>query len=90
VARERSGWSNADHQRVLRALRHSGLSVRLRRLSVDAIVESMRVDKKRFNGSLRFVLPVRLGEVRTGVEIPHAAVREALDTLQTRPVRGTW
>jgi hypothetical protein len=29
----------------------------------------MQVDKKRAGGSVRFALPVRVGEVRVGIEI---------------------
>jgi shikimate kinase/3-dehydroquinate synthase len=33
------------------------------------ILEAMQVDKKRSRGRVRFALPVRIGEVKTGVEI---------------------
>ncbi len=29
----------------------------------------MRVDKKKHSGKVRFSLPIRVGEVRTGIEI---------------------
>jgi 3-dehydroquinate synthase len=38
-------------------------------LDWEAIQAAMRVDKKRSSGSLRFVLPLRVGEVHTGVEV---------------------
>jgi 3-dehydroquinate synthase len=38
------------------------------------IVRSMGVDKKRLMGRIRFVLPVRIGEVRTGVVVDDPAV----------------
>ena len=90
LARERTGWSYADHRRVLKALRAAGLRVAMTRLSIDSVLEAMRVDKKRLDGMLRFVLPVRLGEVRPGIVAPESAVREAIATLATRPVRGAW
>lgn len=90
LARDRTGWSQFEHQRVLAALRRSGLKLRSRRLPIDDIVAAMRLDKKRHNGVRKFVLPVRLGEVRTGVEIGESDVRETLATLGQSPRRGAW
>jgi len=33
------------------------------------IQKAMRVDKKKARGSLRFALPLRVGEVKVGVEV---------------------
>lgn len=90
LAREQTGWNYADHSRVLKVLRGAGLRVTMPQLAVDPILEAMRVDKKRRDGLLRFVLPVRMGEVRTGVVAPESAVRDAIAALATRPVRGVW
>ena len=90
LARERTGWSYADHRRVLKVLRGAGLRVAMPTLSVDPVLQAMRTDKKRRDGSLRFVLPVRLGEVRAGIVAPESEVREAIAALATRPVRGVW
>jgi 3-dehydroquinate synthase len=90
LARERTGWTHADHRRMLRALRRVGLRVRSPALATQPILDAMRSDKKRRDGSVRFVLPVRLGEVVGPVEMPESAVRQALATLQTPPVRGAW
>lgn len=90
VARTHTGWGHNDHRRVLRALRRAGLRVRLPKISPDSIVAAMQSDKKRIGGVIRFVLPVRLGEVRTGVEVPEADVRQALSALESLPVRGAW
>ena len=38
-------------------------------LDHQAILTAMQVDKKRLAGSLLFVLPIRIGEVRTGIEV---------------------
>jgi 3-dehydroquinate synthetase len=90
LARELTGWSYADHKRVLKVLRSAGLRVAIATLSIESVLEAMRVDKKRRNGALHFVLPVRLGEVRAGVVAPENSVREAIAALATRPVRGVW
>jgi shikimate kinase/3-dehydroquinate synthase len=38
-------------------------------LSTDRIIKAMQVDKKRAAGHVRFSLPLKIGEVRTGIEI---------------------
>jgi len=43
-------------------------------LNQELIVRAMQVDKKRAGGSVRFALPVRVGEVRVGIEIGDLAL----------------
>ena len=45
----------------------------------DAVLEAMRSDKKNVGGSLRLILPTRLGEVRTFADVPEDEVKAALD-----------
>ncbi len=90
LGRDRTGWSLADQRRVITALRRCGLRLRLPRLAHDAVIAAMRVDKKRRDGVLRFVLPARLGDVRTGVEVAEPDVRATLESLETGPGRGTF
>jgi 3-dehydroquinate synthase len=47
--------------------------------SNDAILARMRLDKKAVSGRLRFVLPTRIGEVKTFGDIPEADVLAVLD-----------
>lgn len=49
-------------------------------LSTDAILGRMRLDKKTVSGSLRFVLPTRLGEVKTFGDVPESDVRAVLES----------
>lgn len=39
-------------------------------ISLAAVVQAMKMDKKRVGGVVRFALPVQVGEVRVGVVIP--------------------
>lgn len=48
------------------------------KLSTDAVIGRMRLDKKAVSGSLRFVLPTKLGEVKTFGDVPEADVRAVL------------
>jgi 3-dehydroquinate synthetase len=88
LGRERTGWSQSDQKRVLDALRACGLKLRLGNMAHDDIIAAMRLDKKRRDGALRFVLPVRLGEVRVGVDVSEDDVGVVLATLQRGPGRG--
>lgn len=91
LARDRTDWSWADHRRVLRALRAFGLRTKLNsRLEPSAVLEAMMVDKKRRGGQARFVLPVRLGEVRTGVEVADDEVLQVLLELRQTPKRNSY
>jgi 3-dehydroquinate synthase len=47
-------------------------------LSADAVLARMRLDKKAVSGSLRFVLPTRIGEVKTFGDVPESDVRAVL------------
>ncbi len=48
------------------------------RFSADDVISRMRLDKKSVSGSLRFVLPVRAGAVKTFSDIPESDVRATL------------
>jgi 3-dehydroquinate synthetase len=87
LARGRTGWSQADQRVMLRVLRRYRLPARAARLDSSAILEAMHRDKKRRDGTLRFVLPVRLGEVRNGVEVSEGEVLGALEELTRVPER---
>ncbi len=90
LGRDRTGWPLTDHARMLLALRSSGLRAHMRGLSADAIVGAMSFDKKRIDGNVKFVLPVRLGEVRAGYVVPEHDVRGALTELERSAAGGRW
>jgi shikimate kinase / 3-dehydroquinate synthase len=55
---------------ICAALTGLGLPVEIPRgLSMERVIQAMQLDKKRAAGRIRFALPVKIGEVRTGVEI---------------------
>jgi shikimate kinase/3-dehydroquinate synthase len=49
-------------------------------LDREAIRQLLKVDKKRADGAVRFVLPIRVGEVRTGIPIDMALIDRLLAT----------
>lgn len=48
---------------------------------IDALIATMKTDKKAVAGRMRFVLPTRLGEVATFTDVPEEQVREVLREL---------
>jgi len=68
--------------RVRQVLLRFGLPIGCPGLNGDRILDAMRRDKKRRAGRLRFVLPVRPGQVEFGIEVPEARVREIVDGLR--------
>jgi len=79
AAQENGSWSSRDQERLVSLLQALGLPVEHRGLDVDEIVTAMRMDKKRREGRLRFVLPRAFGDVVCGVELDDDAVREAVE-----------
>lgn len=51
-------------------------------LSNEAILERMRLDKKTVAGSLRFILPTKIGHVETVTNVPETDVCAVLDELR--------
>jgi 3-dehydroquinate synthase len=78
LALRRGMWSAGAHARVIGALAQAGLAVHVHGLSASNTIAAMRRDKKRTNGTHRFVLPVRLGKVIAGIEIAEPEIRRIL------------
>jgi 3-dehydroquinate synthase len=59
-------------QRISTTLNGLGLPVALPRgIDLEQIQMAMLVDKKRSSGKVKFALPVRIGEVQTGIVVDH-------------------
>ena len=80
-------FSRADHARVLTLLALLGLPLRAPALRPTDILTAMEVDKKRRDGRLRFVLPLAIGDVEPGVEVPTRALRRAVEACVTQPTQ---
>ncbi len=79
---ERRGLVDAKvTERQVELLRAFGLSTELPNnveLSTEAVLDRMRLDKKNVGGRIRFVLPTRMGHVRTFDDVPEEDVRAVL------------
>jgi 3-dehydroquinate synthase len=78
LAERRGLWSREIVSRQKRLLERLGLPVRPLDWDIDALMASMRRDKKALAGQMRFVLPHRLGAAGLVDEVPEAEVRQIL------------
>jgi shikimate kinase/3-dehydroquinate synthase len=85
LALRRGMWSAVAHARVLGALAQAGLAVNVEGVSSSEALSAMRRDKKRANGSHRFVLPRRLGYVVPGIEVTEREIRWVLSQCSRPP-----
>ena len=47
-------------------------------IATESLLEAMQVDKKRSGARVRFALPARIGDVRTGIEVDPDLLRDVL------------
>jgi 3-dehydroquinate synthase len=90
IAQRFGWWPPADHARVLEAIQRAKLPIFAARVSPQAVMDGLRHDKKRLDGKLRFVLPVRIGEVRAGIEVDRRTVRDVIKACLTPPRADEW
>ena len=77
-------FTREAHLRVLALLALLGMPLSTR-VPADAALAAMRGDKKRRDGSLRFVLPDEIGLVHADVRVPDARVRSVLHAMEAPP-----
>ena len=76
---ERRGLIGSESTlRQVRLLEAFALPTAPQRWPIDALIQTMRSDKKSLNGGLRFILPRRFGEVALFDDVPEADVRQVL------------
>lgn len=86
----RSGrFNHDDHVRVLTLLALLQMPVWTKE-SPSAILTAMRADKKKRDGTLRFVLPRAIGDVEYGVSVTEVALRKTLAQCVTPPGDGEF
>jgi 3-dehydroquinate synthase len=77
---ERRGLVGPDvTERQIALLEAFGLPTAPERWPVDALIQTMRSDKKAVAGRMRFILPRRLGEVALFDDVPDVDVRQVLE-----------
>ena len=74
-------FSSAEAARVERLVRQVGPLPPLPRANGKRLLEIMGADKKTRGGKLRFVLPLKIGKVETGADLPPEMIRAVLADL---------
>jgi shikimate kinase / 3-dehydroquinate synthase len=88
IARLAEGLGAAEPglaKRMEACLQRAGLPTRCPGLAPAAIRAAMASDKKKSRGTLKFVLPRRIGEVVWGQPVPEPALAEILETITHDP-----
>jgi 3-dehydroquinate synthase len=75
-------WSGQEHQRLKALLQAAKLPVAIPPLDTDALKDRMLRDKKVFGKKLRFVLPVRIGEVEIRDDVPESILLAAIEEMK--------
>jgi 3-dehydroquinate synthase len=81
LAETRGLIEHATTERQRELLEQFGLPTQPPRCPIDALLAAMRKDKKALAGTMRFVLPRRLGTVALFDDIPETEVRQLLQSL---------
>ncbi len=78
-------WTKAEEKRQARVIHALPGLKRLQELSLktDKILFSMARDKKKKDGRLRFVLPVRLGKVAIRENVPAGLIRKVIEEIKS-------
>ena len=78
-------WTDVEHERPVALLRKNGLPTRLTATaSIQKLVDRTRVDKKAVSGSVRYVLPTRMGHVKLVKGVDDRLVVSALEQIGAR------
>lgn len=76
-------WDQADAERQDALIKKAGLPIQLPAgLDIEAIIDTLQVDKKVEAGKVRFVLPTKIGNVTVTDQVPSDVIRQVLRQMQ--------
>ena len=81
IAEQRGMISGEELERIIDMLDRYGFDTRAELPDFDRIIKIMRADKKSVGGALKFVLPVRIGEVKTVCDVCDEEIISALEFI---------
>lgn len=86
IARNRGLWASEDHYRMSALLAACELPRRIPAgLDREAIFNAMKLDKKAREGTIRFVLPTRIGLVSLYDDVTRAEIERVISEIETPP-----
>lgn len=82
IALELGMWTPEDSKRQNALIEKAGLPTRLPPgLDIEAMIDTLQLDKKVRDGKLRFVLPTQMGVVTVTDEVPTETIRRVLQSM---------
>jgi 3-dehydroquinate synthase len=82
MAAELGMWTFEETERQNHVIAKAGLQTHLPKdLEIDAIIDSLQIDKKVRDGKVRFVLPTQIGKVEITDEVPSNTIRSVLQQM---------
>ncbi|MBW4615437.1 MAG: 3-dehydroquinate synthase [Desmonostoc vinosum HA7617-LM4] len=82
IAVELGLWQKEDTERQNILIQKTGLPTQLPDgLNIEAIIDSLQLDKKVKAGKVRFVLPTQIGVVKVTDEVPSDVIRQVLQGM---------
>ncbi len=81
IAEQRGMISGEELERIIDLLDSYGFDTRAELPDFDKIIEIMRSDKKSVSGTLKFVLPVHIGEVKSVCDVRDEEILNALEFI---------
>ena len=83
IAVELGMWQKEETERQDALIQKAGLPTKLPAgVDVEAIIESLQLDKKVKAGKVRFILPTQIGAVTITDEVPSDTIRQVLQGMQ--------
>jgi len=77
-------WSEADFERQNGLIERLGIPAGAEDLDVDALLDRMASDKKARSGTIRFVLPERIGHVVARDDVTRGEMVAGIAYMQAR------
>lgn len=82
IATKLKMWTQAEETRQNQLIEKAGLSIKIpTNLDNEAVIDTLKTDKKVKAGKVRFILPTKIGEVTITEQVPSELIREALAEL---------
>ncbi len=75
-------WSEEEHQRLKALLQAAELPIAIPQIDTDDLKDRMLRDKKVFGKKLRFVLPLRIGEVAIRDDVPESILLSIIEEMK--------
>jgi 3-dehydroquinate synthase len=83
IAVELGMWQKEETERQDALIQKAGLPTKLPAgVDIEAIIESLQLDKKVKAGKVRFILPTQIGVVTITDEVPSDTIRQVLRGIQ--------